>query len=361
MSTIQTILAFLLVLIPIVLIHELGHFIAAIKLGVRVEEFGIGLPPRALTLFERNGTIYSLNWLPLGGFVRPAGEDDPTVPGGLASASKRVRFIVLVAGATANFLLAFLLFSFAFSFIGEPIYAVALGEITPGLPADQAGLQKNDIILLVEGQEVNNNTAVLVEAVQKSVGQPLELTIERAGTTQTIVVTPVAAGEGAEATIGRIGVSLGSTATGENIRYPIFTAMQKSVEKIVQVIVLTLRVPVMIFQGQMSVDEAGFVGPINIARISSQAAQTSAETGNWFPFLSWVALVNVALGFTNLLPIPALDGGRILFVLIEALRGRRISPEREATVHMIAMIFLLCLMVLIFVNDILNPITLFSQ
>lgn len=360
MSTIQTILAFLLVLIPIVLVHELGHFIAAVKLGVRVEEFGIGLPPRALTLFKHNGTIYSLNWLPLGGFVRPAGEDDPSVPGGLASASKRVRFIVLVAGAAANFLLAFLLFWFAFSFVGEPVYAVALGGVDANLPADLAGLQAGDIILAVEGQEVKNTT-VLVEAVQKSVGQPLELTIERAGTSQTIIVTPIASGEGAQATIGRIGVSLGSVPTGELSRYPIFTSMKKSVERIVQVIALTLRVPIMIFQGEMSFDDAGFVGPVNIARISSQAAQASAETGNWFPFLSWVALVNVALGFTNLLPIPALDGGRILFVMIEALRGRRISPEREATVHMVAMIFLLCLMVLIFVNDILNPITLFSQ
>jgi regulator of sigma E protease len=101
---------FFIVLTPIILVHELGHFFAARLSNIRIEEFGLGFPPRALKLAERNGTIYSLNWIPLGGFVRPAGEDDPTIPGGLAGASKRARLFVLFAGAGANFLMALVVF-----------------------------------------------------------------------------------------------------------------------------------------------------------------------------------------------------------------------------------------------------------
>ncbi len=119
MSIWWTVGAFILVLTPIILIHELGHFIAARLSGIRVEEFGIGFPPRAVKLFERSGTIYSLNWIPVGGFVRPAGEDDPSVPGGLAAASKRARLFTLAAGAGANFIFAAVIFWVAFM-IGPP-------------------------------------------------------------------------------------------------------------------------------------------------------------------------------------------------------------------------------------------------
>ena len=129
---------FLIVLTPIVLVHELGHFLAARLSNIRVEEFGFGLPPRALKLAEHKGTVFSLNWIPLGGFVRPAGEDDPTVPGGLASASKRARLFVLSAGAGANFILAIILFWVALM-IGTP--AVAISYVNPGSPAETAGLQ----------------------------------------------------------------------------------------------------------------------------------------------------------------------------------------------------------------------------
>lgn len=348
------ILAFFLVLTPIVLVHELGHFVAAVRTGIRVEEFGIGLPPRAVTLFERAGTVYSLNWIPLGGFVRPAGEDDPDVEGGLASSSKRVRFTVLIAGAAANFILAFLLFWGAYLITDIPVFdetQIVASTITAGDPGDRAGLQVGDIIREVEGQRVTS-TDMLVSIVQSAGTNGLEMLVDRDGTNLTINVTPELAPNGET---GRIGIGLSPLDTGETLRYGVVEAARESLAQIARIISVTLRVPVMLLQGTISVEEVGFVGPPSIARGSRQAAQASLETGNWFTFLSFVGFINVALGFTNLLPIPALDGGRLLFVLLEAIRGRRIEPEREAIVHVVGMMLLLGLMALVFVNDLLNP------
>lgn len=355
------VLAFFLVLGPIVLVHELGHFIAAVRLGVRVEEFGLGLPPRAVKLFERGGVVYSLNWLPLGGFVRPAGEDDPTVDGGLAAAPKRVRFLVLVAGATANFLLAFLLLWGAFMTTDVPVYdesSIAVVSVSEGEPAAESGLREGDVILEVNGQAYDDSAAI-VDVVRDSVNEPVSFLVERDGRQMIVEIVPAPA-PGNDA-LGRIGAGLGALATGEFVRFGPLEAAGESASQIWRIISLTLRIPVMLIEGSVSADELGFIGPPNIARASRQSAQMSLTSGDWFPFLSFVAFINVALGFTNLLPIPALDGGRILFVVIEALRGRRVPPEREATVHMVAMMFLLGLMVLIFVNDLLNPIDLFAQ
>ncbi|GAB4164122.1 MAG: M50 family metallopeptidase [Candidatus Promineifilaceae bacterium] len=358
---IYDVLAFFLVLGPIVLIHELGHFIAALRLGVRVEEFGLGLPPRAATLFERSGIKYTLNWLPLGGFVRPAGEDDPSVPDGLAAASKRVRFTVLFSGPVANFLLAFALFWVAYLVTDVPVYddsRVAIVSIDADLPAAAAGLLPGDVVLEVNGQPISDSDE-LVAQVQASPEMPLTFVVERDGERQSITVLPAAITEN-DTVIGRIGAGLGPAPTGEVISYGPLSAAGESVSQIGRIIMLTLRVPVMLLRGEVSIEEVGFIGPPNIARASRQSAQMSLASGDWFPFLSFVAFINVALGFTNLLPIPALDGGRILFVLLEALRGRRVSPEREATVHMVAIMLLLGLMVFIFVHDLMNPIDLFA-
>jgi regulator of sigma E protease len=347
------ILAFFLVLTPIVIVHELGHFIAAIRNNIKVEEFGIGLPPRATKLFERNGTIFSLNWIPLGGFVRPAGEDDPDVKGGLASAPKLARFTVLISGALANFLFAFLLFWLAFVTTEFPVIDenfVALRSIDDGSPAEIAGLQVNDVLLEVNGQAIDGDNQVLIDGVQSSPGEPVSLLVRRDGADfETTIVPEDADGR------GRIGVGLGAFDTGEVTRYGIFAAAGRSVQQIWRIISVTVRVPFMLLQGTVSADEVGFVGPASISRGIRQSAETSFTTGNWELFLSFVAFINVALGFTNLLPIPALDGGRIMFVLYEAVVGRRVEPEREAIVHVVGMVLLLGLMVLIFVNDFANP------
>jgi regulator of sigma E protease len=355
MSILWMIGGFFIVLTPIVLVHELGHFWAAKKSGIRVEEFGLGLPPRAAKLAGKNGTIYSLNWIPLGGFVRPAGEDDPTVPGGLAGASKRARFFVLVAGSAANFIMAVLVFWIAFM-IGPPVAdesRVSVLSVLPDSPAALAGLQEGDTIISVNDINVADNISLVQEEVNSSAGTPVNLLLERNGRQVETVLEPVFF---EEQDAYMIGISLGHPFSGERASLGPAESAVESVRFIGNYVALFFQVPSMLINGEISPSEARPVSIVGISQIAGQAAESSANNGNLFPLLSMIAFINIALGLTNLLPIPALDGGRILFVLVEAMRGRRIEPERESMVHIIGMVFLLGLMVLLIVQDIVNPI-----
>lgn len=436
-NTLWAIGGFLLVLTPIVLVHELGHFWAARLSNIRVDEFGFGLPPRAAVLARRKGTLFTLNWIPLGGFVRPAGEDDPGIPGGLAAASKRARFFVLVAGAGANFVMAVFIWWVAYV-IGPP--AVAVGQVDPGTPAQVAGLQAGDFFVRVDGRTVltTNDIAgpmylkggqpvevvvrrqgellpltvvprtegaydaanegplgvrlayatlvvtavapqspaaqaglepgdvIIVETqdgllvgsiaeldamLQENVGQPVSLTVSRNGVVWETAVTPVASGE---LSAGLLGASF--TVLEERVGRGPVEALNASFQSIWAYMSLFVRVPAMLISGEISPSDARPVSVVGISQMAGQMVEASATNNTLFPFLNITAFISVALGLTNLLPIPALDGGRILFVLIEAVRGRRIEPEREGMVHVVGMLFLLGLMVLLIVQDIVNPI-----
>jgi len=340
-------------LTPVVLIHELGHFTAAKLSKIRVDEFGFGLPPRAVKLAERGGTIYSLNWIPLGGFVRPAGEDDPSVPGGFASASKRARFFVLVSGAGANFLAALLIFWLALM-IGPP--AIEVSDVNAGSPAMEAGLQVGDVFLAANGIRIDN-TGSLRLVVEENAGKEVALTMLRDGEEINVNLVPRKAGEYDPETEGPIGVGLTIPASGgvRVSRGPLEAAVS-SLDFMWQNINLTLQLPAMLMSGQITPQEARPISVVGISQIAGQAAESSASSGSLYPILTMAAIINIALGLTNLLPIPALDGGRILFILIEAVRGRRIEPERESMVHVIGMLILLGLMVLLIFQDIVNPI-----
>lgn len=343
---------FFIVLTPIILVHELGHFFAARLSNIRVEEFGFGFPPRAVKLTERNGTIYSLNWIPLGGFVRPAGEDDPTVPGGLASASKRARLFVLFAGAGANFIMALVVFWIAFM-IGMP--AVAVDQVDPSSPAMVAGFQTGDVFLEVDGARAESS-GTIAAIMREKAGEPVAVLVERGEGTELLSVVPRLPGEYDSAVEGPIGVGLMAAPDGQRITRGPGEALVDSATSMWEIVYLTVRVPSMLINGEISASEARPVSVVGISQIAGQAAEVSVTNNNLFPILNMVAFISVALGFTNLLPIPALDGGRIMFVLIEAVRGRRIEPEREGMVHVVGMLVLLGLMVLLIVQDIVNPI-----
>lgn len=343
---------FFIVLTPIILVHELGHFFAARLSNIRVEEFGFGFPPRALKLTERNGTIYSLNWIPLGGFVRPAGEDDPTVPGGLAAASKRARLFVLFAGAGANFIMALVVYWIAFM-IGMP--AVAVSDVDPGSPADVAGFQAEDVFLEVNGVKAETST-VIADIMRSQAGNEVEVLMQRGDETELLTVVPRVPGEYDPAVEGPIGVQLMAAPDGRRITRGPGEALVESARSMWNIVYITVRVPAMLINGEISASEARPVSVVGISQIAGQAAEVSVTNSNLFPILNMIGFISVALGFTNLLPIPALDGGRILFVLIEAVRGRRIEPEREGMVHVVGMLVLLGLMALLIVQDIVNPI-----
>lgn len=341
---------FLVVLIPVVLIHEAGHFWAAKLSKIRVEEFGFGLPPRAITLAERNGTIYSLNWIPLGGFVRPAGEDDPDVPGGLAGASKRARLFVLAAGAGANFLSAILFFWLAVLF--TPMVAIA--EVVPDTPAALAGLREGDVVLAIDGQQVTNVT-MFRDTVAARAGENITLLLQRGDVQVDVSVRPRLPSElDPSGNEGALGVSLGDGPRQPGIS-PI-TAAGDAVGMIWEYLRLYASLPSMLINRQITPEEARPVSIVGISQIAGMAAKDSAQSGNPFRLLIMAGFISVALGLTNLLPIPALDGGRILFVLIEAIRGRRVEPQREGMVHLIGMLMLLGLMAFLIFQDIFNPI-----
>ncbi len=354
MSFLWALGGFIIVLTPVVLIHELGHFIAAKMSNIRVEEFGFGLPPRALKLAERNGTIYSLNWIPLGGFVRPSGEDDPSIPGGFASASKKARLFVLFAGAGANFLAAIFIFWLALV-LGPP--AVAVADVHDGSPAQMAGLIVDDVILEVDGIRADNGT-VLRDVVDEKAGSPIDLLVLRNGEEINITLVPRQPGEFDVETDGPIGISLKAATNGERISMPPLRAAANSFGFMWDNLTLYANLPGMLIRGEVTAEEARPVSVVGISQIAGRAAENSALSRNLYPILTMAAFINIALGLTNLLPIPALDGGRILFVLIEAVRGRRVEPERESMVHIIGMLVLLGLMALMIFQDIVNPIVL---
>ncbi len=353
MSVLWAIGGFLIILTPVVLIHELGHFTAAKLSKIRVEEFGFGLPPRALKLAERGGTIYSLNWIPLGGFVRPAGEDDPAVSGGFASASKRARLFVLFSGAGANFLAALIIFWIALM-IGPP--AIEVSDVLPGTPAFDAGLEAGDVILLAEGVRADS-TGALRDVVDTYAGSEIDLVVLRNGEELTVTLVPRRPGEYDPATEGPIGVGLTVPASsGVRIQRGPVEAAGNSLDFMWRNVAIYGQLPGMLIRGDITPQEARPVSVVGISQIAGQAAEASASSGNLYPVLTMAAFINIALGLTNLLPIPALDGGRILFILIEGVRGRRIEPERESMVHVIGMLVLLGLMVLLIFQDIVNPI-----
>lgn len=352
MTFLWAVAGFFLILTPIILIHEGGHFFAARLSKIKVEEFGFGFPPRAAVLGKRNGTLFTLNWLPLGGFVRPAGEDDPNIPGGLAAASKRARFFVLVAGAGANFIAAILAWWFAFA-LGAP--AVAISSVNPGSPAEAAGIMAGDIILAVDGQRADNTSVISVPMYEKG-GQPVELRIKRDGEIFDLTIIPRVEGEYDPAQEGPIGVGLMAAASGERITRGPLEAGAAAVGLFGEQFGLYFRIPGMLISGELSAADARPVSVVGISQIAGQVTETSVTNNSFFPLIHFFAFINLALGLTNLLPIPALDGGRIMFVLLEAVRGKRIEPEREGMVHVVGMLLLLSLMLFMIVQDIINPI-----
>ena len=353
MSFLWALAGFFLILTPVILIHEFGHFAAARLSKINVEEFGFGFPPRAAVLGKtKGGTLITLNWLPLGGFVRPSGEDDPTVEGGLAGASKRARLFVLSAGAGANFIAALLAWWIAFS-VGAP--AVAISQVNPGSPAEAAGIIAGDIILEVEGEMADSNQ-VISEPMYTRGGQPVEMLVKRGEDTLTVIVIPRSEGEYDPEIEGPLGVGLTMASTGERMRRGILEAGVNSGATFVEQIALFFKVPAMLIRGELSPSEARPVSVVGISQIAGEVTEVSVTNSSIFPILHFFAFINVALGLTNLLPIPALDGGRIVFVLVEAVRGRRIEPEREGMVHVIGMLLLLGLMLFMIVQDIINPI-----
>jgi len=361
--TLLSALIFVGVFAAVVLIHEFGHFVAARLLKVDVDEFGIGLPPRALTLFRWKGTDFTLNWLPLGGFVRPKGENDPTVEGGLAASSPWVRLGVLFAGPVMNLLAGVLVNSMLFAQVGVPdMTRVMLYDVSPDSPAAQAGLQADDMILTIDGVQITGDEQFR-SAIQSHLNQPMQITVQRGNETLNITATPLSSRTADEGALGILPgppmvppksfiqtIPYGATYTYSQIR---------------QIISL----PAMMIRGNLSPDEGRFIGLKGIYDLFGQAVSRDVETREQATTappetapiepsnftLQIIASLTLTLGIFNLLPFPALDGGRIIFVLPELVLRRRVPPEFENLVHAVGFALLLLLMFYINAMDFINP------
>jgi regulator of sigma E protease len=351
LSTGLAILSFLVVIGPLIFFHELGHFLAARAFGIEVEEFGIGYPPRMLTLFERNGTKYTLNWLPMGGFMRPAGEDDPSVAGGLAGASKRARFAVLVAGPAANLVIAFLLILGIFLF-GAPVAlpGALVTVVEPDGPADTAGMKVGDVIVQADDLTIDTSDD-LTNYIYDHVGQPIALTVRRDEALITLTMTPRAEWPENQ---GPTGIQI--QPIYELRRYGPVQAVGHTFREIGGYSRAFVEAPALVLQKQLPARVLRPTSVIGISQLGGQFMEASIRQQAAWPILQLTAFISLALAFTNLLPIPALDGGRLLFVLIEAVRGRRISPEREAIIHFVGFAILITAMIAFMYLDIVDPI-----
>jgi len=414
-----TIVSLIVGLSILVFVHELGHYLTAKWSGVVVEEFGFGYPPRLFAFWHTEGrivvdgkelvvprgfklpkelgpgslvmvesvidnkerpvlraieevdpedasaagaaqvdyldpgTLFSVNAIPFGGFAKMLGEEDPTAPGSLASKGKLARILVLSAGGIMNLLTAVLFFALAMM-VGAPTVAepenAVVNSVSPGSPAEAVGLEAGDVVLRADDSEILSITD-LQEYTQAHLGETIVLSVEREGEMLEIAVVPridVPSGE------GPIGIGLSPRTTIE--RSPWYQAIWLGIKQTVSLTGLIFTVPVQIIRGLIPADLARPVGPVGVGQLVGDAVQYSLDTGWWYPAMQIMGTLSVALAVTNLLPLPGLDGGRILFVIVEGIRGRRIDPAKEGLVHLIGLALLVALMLLVTWQDLVNPV-----
>ena len=359
----------------LVFVHELGHFLTAKKFGIKVTEFGFGFPPR-LYGYRYGETLYSINWIPIGGFVKMVGEEDPTDPRSFASQNSLKRATVLLAGPLVNLVVPIVIFASMLALPHDTVIGtVVVGGVAPGSPANSAGIKSGDSILSVNDNLIENH-ASLVQEIKKHLGEPIKMVIRKGSNIGTIGLSPefhhveeinlipresppslvvvekvenplkeitlyeaksydnqVELGE--TLTQGAIGVLVGTQNPKlKKERLPIWEALPASINKIGEVLLLTTSgLTSWATEGK----NPGLTGPIGIAQVTGEVAAMGVA-----PLLELMALISISLAIINILPIPALDGGRLLFIIIEQIRGgKRVSTKIESMVHLGGFIILI--------------------
>ena len=336
------------VLSVIILAHELGHFITAKASGVRVEEFGLGFPPRLFGV-RRGETLYSLNAIPFGGFTKMAGEEDPKAPRSLASKGIGTRLLVLSAGSLMNILLPLLLFSIAFMVPHNLVVGqVLVEEVAPNSPAAGAGIEPGDMLVSLNEKPVHN-LGDLRRYTYLNLGKEVNLLIQHSdSTTEEVQVIPRWQPPEGQGAMG-IMISLENPTTISQ-HEPFWKAIPMGTRECIETFVLYKNGIISVIIGAAP---AVVAGPVGIAQLTGEVARAGIS-----PLLEFAALISLILGIFNLFPLPALDGGRIVFVLLEwARRGKRVSPRIEGLVHSIGFAMLIGLMLVITYQDIIRIIS----
>ncbi len=354
-----TIISFIVILSILVLIHELGHYLVAKKFGIKVEEFGVGFPPRAFGK-KIGETVYSINWLPIGGFVKLYGEDNAgggkvskqgAADSGQETDIKRAffartlwqRMTVVTAGVIMNFLLAVVLISFLFSTQGVPLPSsdVIVSGISKNSPAAAAGLKVEDRILKINDKAISK-TDVFISETKKNAGREIQLLVRRDGREFTTSLTPRLNPPKNE---GAMGVSITNIIVKKYTWYeaPIYGTIEAGKFSWLILSGLGGMVNDLMHGG---VKPESVAGPIGVAQLTGEAVRAG-----WFAVLWFVALLSLNLAVLNIMPIPALDGGRFFFMLIELVTRRKVSQKYEGYAHAVGLVALLGLMLLITLLD----------
>ncbi len=346
----RTPVAFAIVLGVLVFIHELGHYVAARWVGVHVETFSIGFGRPLVSWTDRVGTVWKIAWIPLGGYVKMHGQERPedvsdeeraTWQPGRTFHEKSVgaRAIAVAAGPIANFLLAIVLFAVLFATVGRTIALPVVGEIVAGSAASRAGLQVGDRIEAIEGRPVHRFEEVQ-RAVSASPDQLLHLTVASGGASREVSVIPDARDAGGHK-VGVLGIRGGAV---EYEQLSPWAALPAGVQQTWDVTVQTLSGVWGMIAKNRGTEDLG--GPLRIAQLSGQVAQLGTAS-----LVSFIALLSVNLGLINLFPIPVLDGGHLLFYLVEAVRGRPLPQRAQEYGFRAGLALILCLFVFATWND----------
>ncbi|MBU0727966.1 site-2 protease family protein [Patescibacteria group bacterium] len=366
-----TIIAFLIIFSILILVHEIGHFLMARKTGIKVEEFGIGIPPQAKKLYkDKKGTVYSLNWIPFGGFVRMFGEDssDPKIlksKESFASKSILQRSTVIVAGVAMNFLLAWLLISIGFTFGMKPFLVteedlsrgveqgivtteevIYVHSISPGSPLAETDIRTGDVVI-----SINDQPAPSAEELA-SILEPNKITrliILRDGNEGVIDVETDSE--------GRLGFEISNElfiVDVSNVRYPFYIAPVEAAKEVWRLSALTIKMlgsVIVSLVAKLTVPD-GVAGPVGIAKMTHYFVQQG-----FMALIQFTALISISLGVINIMPFPALDGGRFLFIIFEAITRRKPNAKMESVIHTVGFALLMLLIFVITWNDIVNLFT----
>lgn len=354
-SLLFTLLAFVAVLAPLVFIHEFGHYWVARKCGIRAETFSVGIGREVAGWTDRAGTRWKVGWLPLGGYVKFAGDEGPasgpsseSAPSdGFLNASLPRRAITVLAGPLANLALALLILS-AFALVyGKPSAEPVVGSVVAGSAAAEAGLIPGDHIVALDGERIESYTDIAPLVVHRP-GETLSLTYERGGARQTVDIvpkrSPMVDRFGNRYDRGLIGIRSGE------VRMRSVGVVEAPIVAVQQSWMILKQTGAVIGQmvtGRRSISELG--GPVAIAKSSGEQA-----TLGWRALLLFAALISLNLAVMNLLPLPMLDGGHLLFMGVEAIRRRPVSVATQAAAYRLGFAMLLALMVVVTINDLGN-------
>ncbi len=344
LASVVKFLIFLALLSVLVIFHEFGHFVFAKRAGVTVTDFAVGFGPTLLST-RRGDTTYRINLLPLGGYCKMAGEDQAddgsTDPGNFQRKSLGARFAIIAAGPIFNLALAIIIFAALGAFVGIPTgYTTVVASVRPDTGAAQAGLQPGDEIVALDGRGVRSGQE-MIDYIHQHGGKTVAVDIKRNGKPEHLMIADRETTFRGE----RVG-ALGFSPEEVFERKSLLDAIPYGFERVGQTTALQF---VGIADAIRNHDASVISGPVGIAHVVSDAESLGVA-----PVLELMAMISVVLGLFNLLPVPALDGGRLAFLLVELARGRPVNPEREGLVHLTGFALLMVLVVFVTYHDIVQ-------